>query len=606
MPRPTEGPATHASVLQIFCLLVFFAAMPSMQLASAQMSMPGHMMETEDQAPPEKLPVPQKMSGIGNVHMHITASPEAQMWFDQGLNLYHDFWDYESARAFEQSIRVDPLCAMCYWGLYEAESVGHPTSPAYAEPALAKAVALKGHASKRERLYIKATAAGKKGAKKAVPGSDFSYALQLWRQLAKHYPKDSEARIFLSGYTKQKESLAILESVLRDDPENSAANHYYIHQLEPTEHPEKALHSAEILASLAPASGHMVHMPGHIFFRLGDYARAEQAFAASMAVDERYMQEQHVKPDYDWNYVHNLMYAITNLMEEGKLREATAISAKLAGARGELEPTFYIYSPRDAISRLDSRLPVALRTADWAQVLELLKSPLAVPDRPNLEFLARQITQFAIGMQAFGVHNLSLAEQSSNRFDAELWRASQRLNDSSKPEAGADHQSLPGPPKLAVAPDALLRPLMTSLSIMSLELRASLLTAQQQTTEAKGFFAQAQQEEKKLGYREPPGYIRPVGETEAAALMSVGDWKGAKAAYEQALSERPKSGFSLYGIASCNERAGNSEAAAKGYAAFITAWKNADPDLTQITHARAYLAEHPAIAGQSMPAAPTG
>lgn len=82
--------------------------------------------------------------------------------------------------------------------------------------------------------------------------------------------------------------------------------------------------------------------------------------------------------------MHNLKYASTNLMEEGKLREATAISAKLAGARGELEPTFYIYSPRDAISRLDSRLPVALRTADWAQVLQLLKSPLAVPDRCEL------------------------------------------------------------------------------------------------------------------------------------------------------------------------------------------------------------------------------
>ena len=88
---------------------------------------------------------------------------------------------------------------------------------------------------------------------------------------------------------------------------------------------------------------------------------------------------------------------------------------------------------------------------------------------------------------------------------------------------------------------------------MSLELRASLLTAQEQTTEAKNVFAQAEQEEKKLGYREPPGYIRPVGETEAAALMSVGDWKGAKAAYERALSERPKSGFSLYGIASSDE-----------------------------------------------------
>ena len=106
----------------------------------------------------------------------------------------------------------------------------------------------------------------------------------------------------------------------------------------------------------------MVHMPGHIFFRLGDYARAEQAFAASMAVDERYMQEQHVKPDYDWNYVHNLMYAITNLMEEGKLREATAISAKLAGARGELESdVLYLLGPR---CDFPSRFPLARGAAN--------------------------------------------------------------------------------------------------------------------------------------------------------------------------------------------------------------------------------------------------
>jgi hypothetical protein len=90
-----------------------------------------------------------------------------------------------------------------------------------------------------------------------------------------------------------------------------------------------------------------------------------------MRVDERYMKEQHVQPDNDWNYVHNLMYAVANLMEEGKLTQATALSAKLSGARGELESTLYIYSARDSVARLNARLPVALRTADWAVTLEL-------------------------------------------------------------------------------------------------------------------------------------------------------------------------------------------------------------------------------------------
>ena len=96
---------------------------------------------------------------------------------------------------------------------------------------------------------------------------------------------------FLSqAINDQKEYLTILQSVLKDEPNNSAANHYWIHALEASPHPEEALHSAEILGSLAPNSGHMVHMPGHIFFRVGDYARAEKAFTASMEVDKRYMQ----------------------------------------------------------------------------------------------------------------------------------------------------------------------------------------------------------------------------------------------------------------------------------------------------------------------------
>lgn len=203
------------------------------------------------------------------------------MWFDQGLNLIHDFWDYESARAFEQSVRVDPQCAMCYWG-----------------QVLAKAVTLKGHASKRERLYIEASAAYEDALKNAKPVVNFSQEIQLMRKLVKKYPKDTQARIFLAvslqdGFDAkgepragQKEALAMLQNVIRDDPSNSAANHSYIHALEASAHPEQALPSAEILASLAPASGHMVHMPGHIFFRIGDYTRAEHAFAASMHVDE--------------------------------------------------------------------------------------------------------------------------------------------------------------------------------------------------------------------------------------------------------------------------------------------------------------------------------
>jgi hypothetical protein len=226
--------------------------------------------------PPEKLPVPVKMTGIGNGHISISASPEAQAWFDQGLNLMHDFWDYESAKAFEQGIRVDPQCAMCWWGIAKVEGFRGGPERVYGTRAIAEAVRLKGHTKGAEKLYIEAAQA----ASVAKDGGK-TEQIAVLRKLVKKYPKDIEGRIFLAiavedGYddagepkTGEKEGIALLEGVLHDAPNDSAANHYWIHAMEPGNHPERALQSATLLASLAPTSGHMVHMPGHIFYRVG-------------------------------------------------------------------------------------------------------------------------------------------------------------------------------------------------------------------------------------------------------------------------------------------------------------------------------------------------
>ena len=567
-----------------------------------------HVTETRDKIVPEKLPAPQKLTGIGNAHIRITGTPEAQMWFDQGLNLLHDFWDYESARAFEQSIRVDPQCAICYWGVYQAEKFYHRRAMYYANQMLGKAASLKGHASKAERLYIEASVAAEAAEKSAGEKSekkDKSEEVAIYRKLVKRSPKDMLARIYLAntlfdGYDDSgepragsKEGLAVLQGVLKEDPNNSAANHYWIHLVEASPHPEQALHSADILGSLAPTSGHMVHMPGHIFYRTGDYARAKESFAASTTADEQYMQAQHVAVDDDWNYVHNLMYAIANLLEAGQFKDATVLSGKLKGARGELENTLYIQSSRDAISRLDPGLPVALRAADWTTTLALLKP--TDPMLPNLKFLARQLTQFAAGMQALEQHDLAGAEAASKEFDAELWRTSNRVKDEADSKAKEKKVEDKTPPKLQIMPDALPEPLVKNLSVMSLELRAGLLLAKKLNDDAKKLYAQAAQEEKALGYHEPPAYIRPVGETEAAAFMAASDWSNAQAAYKEALVERPRSGFPLFGIAMASERASDVAAATAAYADFLAAWKSADPDLPQIAHARAYVAAHTSV-----------
>ena len=301
---------------------------------------------------------------------------------------------------------------------------------------------------------------------------------------------------------------------------------------------------------------------------------------------------------------HNLMYAIANLMEEGKLKQATALSAKLTGARGELESTLYINSPRDSISRLDPRLPVALRTANWAQVMQLAKTGAPPAGRPNLAFLAGQLDRFAAGMQAIELHDLQTAEETSARFDAELWRISRPSKDEPVGKAALGSNAANGLPKLPVLPDALLEPLLNTFSVMSIELRASLLTAQGKTSDAKSLFARAAAEEKSLGYREPPIYIRPVAETEGAAMMAASAWTDAKSGYERALLARPKSGLALYGIAMSSEKLGDWEAAGKDYRAFLNAWKDADSDLAQVTHARTYLAGPGSVARELASRAP--
>ncbi len=597
----------HVWIIVLFVVVVLMAAGSPRGMYAQGAAMSGHdMSDMQPIPPPEQLPVPVKMTGIGNSHITIKATPEAQAWFDQGLSLLHDFWDYESAKAFEQGIRVDPKCAMCWWGLAQAEEFRGSENSPYSKKAMAEAVKLKDEASDSDKLYIEAKqAAGQEG--------DDSHAKEqvaIYRKLVSDYPHDIEARIFLAeslgegfddaGEPKAgtKERISILEGVLQDAPNDSAANHYWIHAMEPSNHPERALKSAALLASLAPTSGHMVHMPGHIFYRVGNYAEAEHWFAASTEADERYMREQKVDVDNDWNYIHNLMYAIANLMEQGKLAQANALSDHAAAGRGKLGDSLYIWSARDQMARISNRLPVALRLGDWDAVQTMTgQVKLEGEKTANLRSLAGELTDFAKGMKALEQGDAAGAQADSDLMDAALWRLQQRAaeekaakekekaKDDSKDDKPKDDKKVE-PPTVPVMPDALPDPILKSLSVASLELRAGILVAQGKLDEAKKLYAAAQLEEKKLGYHEPPMYIRPVGETEAAALLKAKDYAGAKAAYDEALSERPKSGFGLYGLARVKEAQGDGAGAREAYAAFLKAWEHADAGLAEVAHAK--------------------
>ncbi len=521
-----------------------------------------------------KLPAPQHIEGIGRSHIAITTkSPDAQQWFDQGLALLHCFWDYEALRAFEQSVRLDPDCAMCHWGVAQALDF-RGSDEQQVKDELLKAKDLLPKISDREQHYIRAYAESKE---KNGDEANQAFANEM-ALLIDRYPDDVEAQLQLArhsnaGYDAKGDprpgavySQALLRNILHQHPDNAAANHYWIHAMEVTGHPEWALESAEKLASLAPASGHMVHMPGHIFYRIGDYERARQSFLAAMRVDEDYMAKQHVSVNDDWNYAHNISYLIADCAEEGRYTEAREHARALAGLANDPDrsenPWFYVLQ----IGSTEARL--AIRFANWDEVI-VHPMQFGVSD-DKLSVWARRyrdgLVAYARGMKATDGNQVREAETESNVLDALLWRLSQeQLEDRNKS-----------------ARDQVLKILGTA----SFELRGTLASTKGDFATARQLLEHADREETDLGYSEPPQYSRPALEVLGAACIRAGKFDEARAAYRKALTKRPHSGFALYGIALSWDKQGDRQQAAKAYREFLDAWSHADPDLPQMKAAQ--------------------
>lgn len=521
-----------------------------------------------------QLPPPEKIQGIGDAHIPVTAkSPEAQQWFDQGLALLHCFWFYEAERAFEQAARLDPDCAMCHWGLFQALDSNGDHEQGMTELSRAKELASK--ATDREQRYIRATAV-----QQEKKGEEATQAfIHEMEALETHYPDDVQAKLFLAaellnGYDSTGDprpgalyGQALLRNLLRDYPENAAANHYWIHAVEAGDHPEWALESAEKLGKLAPGSGHVVHMPGHVFYRLGDYERARQVFLEAERVDRDYMTKQHVSVRDDWNYAHNLSYLTADCAEAGRYREALQHAAELQGLADDPDesdnPGFYILQIGSSAERL------AIRYGLWA---EAIRQPIdfGVADA-KLGVAARGyrdgLVAYARGMKAAQAGDPAEAGQQSDVLDALLWRLSREKVEKDQEKNIRDR-------------------VVKILTTASLDLRANLAHG----TEAQSLFDQAEDAERNLGYSEPPSYARLEAESEGYALIRAKKYAGARAAFQKALHQRPKSGFALYGIALAWDREGNGAEAAKAYREFLEAWKNADRDLPQIKAAESQLA----------------
>jgi tetratricopeptide (TPR) repeat protein len=524
-----------------------------------------------------KLPAPQHIDGLGSAHITITTkSPEAQQWFDQGLAALHCFWDYESMRAFEQAVRLDPDCAMCHWGLSRAIE-SHGGQKDLQKQELKRAEELAPKASDHEQRYIRADSAAED---KKDDEATAAYAKEM-EALMDRYPDDLDAKLLYAlslnrGYSSDGDprpgslyGQTVLREILEKHPDNAAANHYWIHAVE-SSHPEWALPSAQRLGSLAPASGHMVHMPGHIFYRVGDYEHARQIFLDSMSVDREYMDKQRIAEKDDWNYAHNISYMIADCAEEGRYQEAQEHARLLQGLSNDPDhsgaPNFYVLQ----IGSTEERL--AIRFADWDSAIH---HPLqfGVPD-DKLSVWARSyrdgLLAYAGGMKAAESGQIAEAERQSGVLDALLWRLSQTdFDDDNK--SGRDR-------------------VLKLLGTASLELRGATAAQKGDLDNARKLLERAGKEEKELGYSEPPQYSRPPLEVLGEALIRAGRYKEAREVYQSDLLERPHSGFALYGIATAWDKEGNHVEAAKAYREFLSAWSHADADLNQIKVAKAYVA----------------
>jgi tetratricopeptide (TPR) repeat protein len=518
-----------------------------------------------------QMSAPPLRTGLGGTTLTMTTkSAQAQRYFVQGVELLHCFWDFEAYRAFKEAARLDPNAAMAWWGIVQSiddyDAMGDEK-----KAALEKAKALLPKASAHEQYYLRA--------QQKEHDDDHDGAVHEMEMLIDNYPEDVDAKLFLAisskyGYDKKGDllagalyPLALVENVLAGHPDNAAANHYLIHILEGGPHADRALHAADVLGKLAPASGHMVHMPGHIYYKLGDQGRARQAFLDSMKVDEEYMQREHVGTLDDWNYAHNLSYLIASDAEAGRYREALDFAAKLD--RLPANPFLAVGRPTQAITIGSTTTRLQLRFGNWQAVIDhpvLLGDP-ATAGPPAVAF-RDGVVAYARGMLALENKQLPEAARQADALDALQWRLNADREDSDDDDDDK--------------PDRVLKLLETA----SLDLRGNLACAQGNTEKGFQLLQLARSKEEQVGYSEPPQYGRPESESAAYAYLQAGQFDRAREAFQSELKLRPKSGHALYGIALSYEKAGKQAEARRAYDEFLLAWKDADPDLPMMQHAR--------------------
>jgi hypothetical protein len=506
------------------------------------------------------------LEGLSGHSMSITTrSPVAQKYFDQGLRLSYAFNHPEAVRAFEVAGKLDPSCAMCFWGVALAlgPNINAPMDPNAVAPAVAavaSAQALAPKVTAREQAYIAAIGARYSAAQDADRAAlDRAYAEQM-RALAKQYPDDLDAQTLAAEaimdltpwdyWTKDGEPkgataeiVGLLEGVLARNPDHPGANHYYIHAIEASREPGKALASAKRLETLATSAGHLVHMSAHTYMRVGDYAAASLANERGAKADEEYLAWCRSGGIYPAAYYpHNLHFLWASQTMEGKSAAAIETAKKL---HAKLPPQAVVEFPP-----AEEQVPVAY----YALVrFGKLDEMLAQPAPAETQRYANGMWHYARGMAFAGKDLLEDA------------RAELALLDAAAAEP---------------ATKALQFPAATAAQL--LELASRVLTAEiaardGKHAEALAALETAKQLEYAMNYTEPPPWYFPVRQMEGAALLAMNEPAKAEVVFREDLVIYPENGWGLFGLAESLRAQGKPADAEQKR--FEAAWTAADVKL---------------------------
>lgn len=505
--------------------------------------------------------------GLGRVdHPVSTKNAEAQKFFNQGLAYLYAFNHAEGVLSFQRAAELDPTLAMAYWGMSLGLGANYndPANPdrfAQAYTHLQKAIELSSKAGDADKAYINALAkrySKDPAADKAKLASEYRAAMA---ELVKQYPDDLDAATLyaesmmnlrpwqlwsLDGKPAEGtlEILAVLEGVLKRNPNHTGANHYYIHAIEASPNPERGTAAANKLMGLAPNAGHLVHMPSHIYLRTGEWAEAVKSNDLAIVADQNYIAKAGATGLYPAMYYnHNVHMLASSHSSHGNYAGAIKAAQELETNVRPLVP---------AMGMLEMFMPYTIVTMTrFHKWDDLMKYP-----RPDAKMLITTAHWQA-------ARALALADMGKPA-DAEKELVAMR-------ETG---KLIPAEATLFTTPVSIVLKVADDL------ISGEIAQAKGDRKTAIDLLRQAVVSESKVNYAEPPDWDLPVREWLGRALLRDGQFAEAEKTYREAIVKNPRNGRALFGLAEALEKQGKSASAALVRKEFEQSWANADTTLT--------------------------